>query len=412
MGGAISSTMAFSASFQNGLQVASWKILARKLRPLPRLLWTSQRCSASIFKASELQVELCQTQQRKPGSGEPLIFGKQFTDHMLTVEWCSKQGWGAPCIRPFGSLMLHPACSALHYGIEVFEGLKAFRGKDQRVCLFRPWLNMDRMLRSSLRLCLPAFDKLELLECIRRLVEIDEKWVPSGNERKASLYIRPTLIGNESSLGVHPPMKALLYVILSPVGAYFSGDSLTPISLLADPRFVRAWIGGVGDCKQGGNYGPTVFVQQTANQEGCEQVLWLYGPDHLLTEIGTMNIFIFWTYKDGVLELVTPPLDGIILPGVIRQSLLDLARTWGEFRVSERSVSMSELLLALREERVLEIFGSGTACQMCPVHRILYQGEHLHIPTMENGPNLTLRFHKTLCDIQYGDGSHEWMLPV
>ncbi|XP_072463536.1 branched-chain-amino-acid aminotransferase, mitochondrial isoform X6 [Notamacropus eugenii] len=388
------------------------EILARKLYPVPRLLWASQRCLASSFRASDLQVELCQTQQKKPDHSEPLIFGKQFTDHMLSVEWSSEEGWGVPRIHPFRNLMLHPACSALHYGLQLFEGLKAFRGKDQRVRLFRPWLNMDRMLRSSLRLCLPNFNKLELLECIRRLVEIEEEWVPSGDERKASLYIRPILIGNESSLGVHPPTKALLYVILSPVSSYFSGDSLTPVALLADPRFVRAWAGGVGDCKLGGNYGPTVFVQQAADQQGCEQVLWLYGPDHQLTEIGTMNIFIFWTDKDGVLELVTPPLDGIILPGVIRRSLLDLAQTWGEFRVTERQVLMSELLLALQEGRVQEIFGSGTACQVCPVHRILYQGEHLHIPTMENGAKLILRFQKALCDIQYGDGYHEWILPV
>ncbi|XP_036601856.1 branched-chain-amino-acid aminotransferase, mitochondrial isoform X3 [Trichosurus vulpecula] len=412
MGGAISSTVAFSSSSQNGLQVGSWKILIRKLHPVPPVLWASQRCLASSFKASDLQVELCHTLKKKPNRKDHLIFGKHFTDHMLTVEWCSEEGWNVPCIHPFRHLRLHPACSALHYALQLFEGMKAFRGKDQRVRLFRPWLNMDRMLRSSLRLCLPSFNKLELLECIRRLIEIDEEWVPSGDERKASLYIRPTLIGNESCLGVHPSTRALLYVILSPVGSYFSGDSLTPISLLADPRFVRSWVGGVGDCKLGGNYGPTVFVQRIANQQNCEQVLWLYGPDHYLTEIGTMNIFIFWTHKDGVLELVTPPLDGTILPGVVRRSLLDLAQMWGEFRVSERHVCMSELLLALREGRVQEIFGSGTACQVCPVHRILYQGEHLHIPTMENGPKLTLRFQKTLCEIQYGDGYQEWMLPV
>ncbi|XP_051845731.1 branched-chain-amino-acid aminotransferase, mitochondrial isoform X3 [Antechinus flavipes] len=388
------------------------QILARKLPALPRLLWASPGRSASSFKASDLQVELNQAPQKKPELGESLPFGKHFTDHMLSVEWCSQEGWAVPHIHPFRSLVLHPACSALHYGIELFEGMKAFRGKDQRVRLFRPWLNMDRMLRSSLRLCLPAFDKLELLECIRRLVEIDVQWVPSGDKRKASLYIRPTFIGNEACLGVHPPLKALLYVILCPVGSYFSGDALTPVSLLADPRFVRSWTGGVGDCKLGGNYGPTVFVQQAALQEGCEQVLWLYGPDHQLTEIGTMNIFIFWTHKDGVLELVTPPLDGIILPGVTRQSLLDLAQMWGEFRVSERKVCMAELVLALREGRVREVFGSGTACQVCPVDSVLYQGEHLHIPTVENGLELIHRFQKALSDIQYGDGSHEWMFPV
>lgn len=160
------------------------------------------------------------------------------------------------------------------------------------------------------------------------------------------------------------------------------------------------------------NYGPTVLVQQEAQKKGCEQVLWLYGPDHELTEVGTMNIFVFWTYEDGVLELVTPPLDGIILPGIVRQSLLDLARTWGEFRVVERKITMKEFLRALKDGRVREVFGSGTACQVCPVHQILYQGKHFHIPTMENGPQLILRFHKELKAIQYGSKAHEWMLPV
>ncbi|XP_070306661.1 branched-chain-amino-acid aminotransferase, mitochondrial isoform X3 [Odocoileus virginianus] len=292
----------------------------------------------------------------------------------------------------------------------LFEGMKAFKGGDQRVRLFRPWLNMERMLRSALRLCLPGFDKIELLECIRRLVEVDQDWVPGSVG--ASLYVRPVLIGNEPSLGVGYPTQALLFVILSPVGTYFSGDSLKPVSLLADPSFIRAWVGGVGNFKVGGNYGPTVLVQQEAQKKGCEQVLWLYGPDHELTEVGTMNIFVFWTYEDGVLELVTPPLDGIILPGVVRQSLLDLARTWGEFRVVERKITMKEFLRALEDGRVQEVFGSGTACQICPVHQILYQGKHFHIPTMENGPQLILRFYKELKAIQYGSKAHEWMLPV
>ncbi|XP_035315869.1 branched-chain-amino-acid aminotransferase, mitochondrial isoform X1 [Cricetulus griseus] len=275
---------------------------------------------------------------------------------------------------------------------------------------------MDRMLRSARRLCLPGFDKQELLECIRRLIEVDKDWVPDGNG--TSLYVRPVLIGNEPSLGVGVVTRALLYVILCPVGSYFHGDSMTPVSLLADPTFIRAWMGGVGDYKLGGNYGPTVAVQQTAQEKGCEQVLWLYGPDHQLTEVGTMNIFIYWTHEDGVLELATPPLDGIILPGVVRQSLLDLARTWGEFRVVERKVTMRELKRALEERRVREVFGSGTACQVCPVHQILYEGKLLHIPTMENGPELIQRFQKELKAIQhsvvrqYGASAHDWMFPV
>ncbi|XP_012589150.1 PREDICTED: branched-chain-amino-acid aminotransferase, mitochondrial isoform X2 [Condylura cristata] len=352
------------------------EIWARKLLPVHWLLCGPRRYAASNFKAADLQLEMTQKPQKKPDPSETLVFGKTFTDHMLML----------------------------------FEGMKAFRGQDQLVRLFRPWLNMDRMLRSALRLCLPSFDKAELLECIRRLVQVDKDWVP--DRPGTSLYVRPVLIGNEPSLGVGHATRALLFVILCPVGSYFPGDSVSPVSLLADPTFIRAWAGGVGDCKLGGNYGPTVFVQQEAKKKGCEQVLWLYGPDHQLTEVGTMNIFIYWTYEDGVLELVTPPLDGVILPGVVRQSLLDLANTWGEFRVVQRKITMTELVRALEEGRVREVFGSGTACQVCPVHQILYQGKNLHIPTMENGPELILRFYKELKAIQYGAKAHEWMLQV
>ncbi|XP_037675297.1 LOW QUALITY PROTEIN: branched-chain-amino-acid aminotransferase, mitochondrial [Choloepus didactylus] len=386
------------------------QIWARKLLPVPRFLCGYGRCASSSFKAADLQLEITQEPHKKPEPGETLIFGKTFTDHMLMVEWTGEKGWGLPRIKPFQNLTLHPASSSLHYSLQLFEGLKAYRGRDQRVRLFRPRLHMDRMLRSALRLCLPSFDKVELLECIRRLIQVDQDWVPQG--AGTSLYVRPVLLGNEPSLGVGRASQALLFVILCPVGAYFPGGSVMPVSLMADPTFIRAWVGGVGDYKLGGNYGPTVLVQQEAQKKGCEQVLWLYGPDHQLTEVGTMNIFIFWTHEDGVLELVTPPLDGVILPGVIRQSLLDLAQSWGEFRVVEQKITMKELLRALEQGRVREVFGSGTACQVSPVHRILYQGQQFHIPTMENGPELILRFQKELKAIQYGSGAHEWMLPV
>ncbi|XP_062944798.1 branched-chain-amino-acid aminotransferase, mitochondrial isoform X2 [Cynocephalus volans] len=386
------------------------QIWVRKLLTVPWHLCGPRRYASSSFKAADLQLEITQEPHKKPDPRKPLVFGKTFTDHMLLVEWNRKNGWGQPRIQPFQSLMLHPACSGLHYSVQLFEGMKAYKGRDQQVRLFRPWLNMDRMLRSALRLCLPSFDKVELLECIRRLIELDKDWVPDGTD--SSLYVRPVLVGNEMSLGVSRATQALLYVILCPVGSYFPGDSMTPVSLLADPTFIRAWVGGVGNYKLGGNYGPTVLVQEEAQKKGCEQVLWLYGPDHQLTEVGTMNIFIYWTHEDGVLELVTPSLDGVILPGVVRQSLLDLAQTWGEFRVAERRITMKELLRALEEGRVREVFGSGTACQVCPVHRILYKGKHLHIPTMENGPELILRFQKELKVIQYGTSAHEWMFQV
>uniref|UniRef100_A0A8C9GP42 Branched-chain-amino-acid aminotransferase, mitochondrial n=1 Tax=Piliocolobus tephrosceles TaxID=591936 RepID=A0A8C9GP42_9PRIM len=372
------------------------QIWARKLLSAPWLLCGPRRYAFSNFKAADLQLEMTQKPHKKPSPGEPLVFGKTFTDHMLLVEWNDK-GWGQPRIQPFQNLTLHPASSSLHYSLQLFEGMKAFKGKDQQVRLFRPWLNMDRMLRSALRLCLPSFDKLELLECIRRLIEVDKAWVPDA--AGTSLYVRPVFIGNEPSLGVAQPTSALLFVILCPVGAYFPGGSVTPVSLLADPTFIRAWVGGVGNYKLGGGWGTGVLGQECGPSWGCIQVLSATSSGH--TDESAL-----------MLELVTPPLNGVILPGVVRQSLLELAQTWGEFRVAERTITMKQLLRALEEGRVREVFGSGTACQVCPVHRILYKDKSLHIPTMENGPELILRFQKELKEIQYGVRAHEWMFPV
>lgn len=385
------------------------KVFCRQLAFAARWHQLPWRSLSTAFKASDLQLELNKRPKEKPDPGK-LVFGKTFTDHMLTIDWSHEKGWGKPWIKPFQNLSLHPATSALHYSVQIFEGMKAFRGVDKKVRLFRPMLNMERMHNSALRTCLPSFDKAELLECIRKLIEIDQDWVPYSDA--ASLYVRPTFIGMEPSLGVTKSNYALLYVIIGPVGPYFSTGSFSPVALLADPRYVRAWMGGVGDCKVGGNYGPTIYVQSEAAKLGCQQVLWLYGEDHQITEVGTMNIFLHWINEHGEEELVTPPLNGVILPGVVRRSLLDLSRQWGEFKVSEKTFNMNDLIKALEENRVKEIFGSGTACVVCPVNRILYQDKNYHIPTMENGPDLAKRFLKELTDIQYGRTPSEWMLSI
>ncbi|KAM5174009.1 branched-chain-amino-acid aminotransferase, cytosolic isoform 3-T3 [Callospermophilus lateralis] len=287
---------------------------------------------------------------------------------MLTVEWSSEFGWEKPHIKPFQNLSLHPGSSTLHYAVELFEGLKAFRGVDNKIRLFRPELNMERMCKSAVRATLPP------------------------------------------SLGVKKPTKALLFVILSPVGPYFSSGSFNPVSLWANPKYVRAWKGGTGDCKMGGNYGSSLFAQCEAAEKGCQQVLWLYGEDNQITEVGTMNLFLYWINEDGEEELATPPLDGIILPGVTRRCILDLAHKWGEFKVSERYLTMDDLITALEGNRVREMFGSGTACVVCPVSDILYKGETIHIPTMENGPKLTTRILDKLTDIQYGREESDWTI--
>ncbi|XP_054845258.1 branched-chain-amino-acid aminotransferase, cytosolic isoform X3 [Eublepharis macularius] len=380
------------------------------------------------FKAADLIINPSTTFKEKPDPNG-LVFGTVFSDNMLFIEWSLASGWEKPHIKPLENLSVHPAISAFHYAVEprglteakllhmlwlneytLFEGMKAYRGVDGKIRLFRPRLNMDRMLRSAVRATLPGFDKEELLECIRKLVEVEKEWVPFSTS--ASLYIRPTLIGTEPSLGVKKPSRALLYVILSPVGPYFSSGSFNPISLWADPKYVRAWKGGTGDCKLGGNYGSSIYAQREAMELGCQQVLWLYGEDHQITEVGTMNLFLYWRNENGEEELATPPLDGIILPGVTRQSILDLAHKWGEFKVSERYITMSDLTTALKDRRVKEMFGAGTACVVCPISTILYMGENLHIPTMENGPQIATRFLKQLTDIQYGREDSEWTIVV
>ncbi|MGH0120819.1 UNVERIFIED_CONTAM: hypothetical protein FKN15_069645 [Acipenser sinensis] len=286
------------------------------------------------FKAAETVIELASMFKEKPDPSN-LVFGTAFTDHMLTIEWSASDGWQKPHIGPFKNLSMHPASSSLHYAIELFEGLKAYRGVDNNIRLFRPLHNMERMLRSACRAGLPSFDKEELLECIKKLVEIEKTWVPDSSSASlyirptligtesfdkeellecikklveiektwvpdsssASLYIRPTLIGTEPSLGIKKPSQALLYVILSPVGPYFSTGSF--VSLWADPKYTRAWRGGTGDCKMGGNYGASIYAQYEAMEMGCQQVLWLYGDNHQITEVGTMNLFLYWINENG-----------------------------------------------------------------------------------------------------------------
>ncbi|RXN00881.1 Branched-chain-amino-acid aminotransferase, cytosolic [Acipenser ruthenus] len=367
------------------------------------------------FKAAETVIELASMFKEKPDPSN-LVFGTAFTDHMLTIEWSASDGWQKPHIGPFKNLSMHPASSSLQYAVELFEGLKAYRGVDNNIRLFRPLNNMERMLRSACRVGLPSFDKEELLECIKKLVEIEKAWVPDSSS--ASLYIRPTLIGTEPSLGIKKPSQALLYVILSPVGSYFSTRSF--LSLWADPKYTRAWRGGTGDCKMGGNYGASIYAQYEALEMGCQQVLWLYGDNHQITEVGTMNLFLYWINENGddrqrkrsakieTLRSRSIPshLVGVYLarnisgkgpvlgsardsrrvqngPCLIRRLkelnrrvMVDLEVCWGEFKVTERYLTMGDLTAALKENRVKEMFGAGTACIVCPVGCILYKGDY------------------------------------
>ncbi|XP_074603782.1 branched chain amino acid transaminase [Brevipalpus obovatus] len=365
---------------------------------------------ASSFKFENLRITLAPESERKTKPTKDFSFGRDFSDHMLQIRWNQEVGWSHPEIVPLQNFSIHPASKVLHYSQTVFEGLKAYRGDDNKIRLFRPDQNVHRFLDSSSRACLPPFDPGELLKCIKKLIDIERDWVP--NAEHTSLYIRPTHIGTEAMLGVASSMDSILFVITGPSGPYFK-TGIKPVSLLAHPGFIRAWPKGTGCYKMGSNYAPTLYVQKIAESMGHQQVLWLFGDDHQLTEVGAMNIFAYLINEKGEKELVTPPLDqDIILPGITRKSVLELTRSWNEFKVSERNLPMGEVLQALSEKRLLEIFGSGTACVICPVGRIHYEGKDYTIPTAESKDGLCRKLAETITGIQYGrvkykDWAHE-----
>lgn len=372
-------------------------------------LIVKRHASSQHLDSSRLVINQASLENMKPKPPvEELAFGKMFTDHMLTIDWNHKEGWKNPEIKPFENFSIHPAAKVLHYAQELFEGMKAYRGVDGRIRMFRPMHNMARMNLTASRACLPTFDGHELLECIRQLVVMDQDWVPHC--MSSSLYIRPTMIGVEPTLGVAPAGEAKLYALLCPVGPYYS-TGFKPVNLLADPTYVRAWPGGCGYTKMGSNYAPTLWTQKIAEQHGCHQCLWLFGPDHEITEVGAMNLFILLQDKNGNKELVTPPLSsGTILPGVTRRSVIELASTWPQLTVSERTITMGEVMEARDQGNLLEMFGSGTAAVVSPVGGLHYQGKLNTVPTPEFG--LAAQVMQAMSDIYYGKVDSPWAIDV
>lgn len=328
---------------------------------------------------------------------------------MAAVEWTADEGWQTPRILPYQNLSLDPASSVLHYAFECFEGMKAYVGTKKELRLFRPDKNMKRFNDSCSRLCLPTFDGKNLTEIIGRLVKIDKRFVPE--QRGYSLYLRPTMISTQRTLGVGPPGSALLFVIACPVGPYYK-SGFKAVSLEASTSDVRAWPGGVGDRKLGSNYAPSVKPSVEAAGRGFSQVLWLFGEEAYITEVGTMNLFfVFQSKETKEKEIVTPPLDGTILPGVTRDSILQLARTrFPDHKISERKFTMHEVKAAAEEGRLLEAFGAGTAVIVSPIKSISWKGETIDVPLQsgkEAGP-VAEAMYRMITDIQYGDVEHEW----
>ncbi|MFH4978299.1 hypothetical protein AB6A40_005008 [Gnathostoma spinigerum] len=395
-------------------------LLCRNFSTFSSRFASNSAVPSDTFRYKDLKIVKATAAQQmaKPKPGTDLKFGNYFADHMFEVDWNVDSGWGQPIINPLHNLSVHPAAKVLHYAIELFEGMKAYRGHDGKIRLFRPEMNVARMRRSAARSALPDFSGEELKKIIEELVRIDQDWIP--HDLQSSLYIRPTFIGLDPTLGVGTATQAKLFVITGPAGAYYA-TGWKPVSLLADPQYVRAFEGGVGSYKMGCNYAPSVMVGRLAVQKGCQQVLWLYGEHEHITEVGTMNVMMYWKNKQGKDELVTAPLaGGIILPGITRDSILTLTRKWNMCEVSERYVGFQEIRDAIKEKRMYEMFGTGTACVVSPVGKILYRPkgsedfEELIIPTMEHKPNLMQKLYNTILDIQHGkiEGEPGWTTVV
>ncbi len=341
----------------------------------------------------KIRYELTKEKKTKPDYNA-LGFGQYFTDHMFLMDYTDGKGWHDPRIVPYGPLSLDPACAVFHYAQEMFEGLKAYKTAAGEIQLFRPQKNIERMNRTNERMCIPKLDPDDALEAIKAIVATDADWVPE--EEGKSLYIRPFIIATDARLGVHPSHSYLFAIILSPVGAYYA-SGINPVKICIEREYVRAVKGGTGFAKVGGNYASSLKGQEKAEAMGYAQVLWLDGVERkYIDEVGAMNVFFV---LDG--EVITPALDeGNILPGVTRASALELLRSWG-LPVSERRLSIDEVLTAAENGRLDEAFGTGTAAVISPIGELNDNGVKHIINGGKIGP-IAKRLYDTLTGIQWG----------
>jgi branched-chain amino acid aminotransferase len=351
-----------------------------------------------------IRITRAATKKPKPKDSD-LTFGTVFTDHMFVADFQEEKGWYDPRIEPYGPFSLEPAAAVLHYAQAIFDGLKAFRGRDGRVRLFRPQKHVERLNVSARRLCIPPLDPDLALRSLTELVALERDWVPGTVG--TSLYIRPTIIANEPFLGVRPAKSYLYFVILSPVGAYYP-EGMNPVKILVVDKYVRAVEGGVGAAKTGVNYAASLYAAEEAKHQGFTQVLWLDGVHRkYIDEVGTMNIML----RIGD-EVITPPLAGTILPGVTRDSALTLMREWG-LAVSERPITIDEVVAAAEQGTLREVWGTGTAAVISPVGELSYKGRRIVVNGGRIG-ELTQRLYDAIVGIQYATAPdpHGWTVEI
>ena len=341
----------------------------------------------------EIKITKTTTPKAKPAPGQPLGFGKIFTDHMFVMNYTEGKGWHDARIVPYANLSLAPSAMVFHYGQEMFEGLKAYKGEDGSVYLFRPDMNAKRANNSNKRLVIPELPEEDFVDAIKAVVDVDRDWIPT--DPGTSLYIRPFIIATDEFLGVAPSKTYLFIVILSPSGAYYE-SGLEPVGIWIEDEYVRAVKGGMGYTKTGGNYAASLIAQVKAHDDGYSQVLWLDGVERkYIEEVGAMNIMFKINGK-----VVTPMLNGSILPGVTRDSILQVCRAWG-YEVEERRISVDELVAAAKDGSLEEVWGTGTAAVVSPVNKLRYEDEVMHIGDGGIG-ELTQKLYDELTGIQWG----------
>lgn len=353
----------------------------------------------------EIKITKTTAPKAKPADESKLGFGKVFSDHMFVMEYDTGMGWHDARIVPFGDIALSPAAMVLHYGQEIFEGMKAYRTPDGEIQFFRPEENFKRLNVSAERLIIPQIPVEDALQALHALVEVEKDWVPHTDG--ASLYIRPFVFAADPFLGVRPGDKYYFIIICSPSGAYYA-SGLNPVDIYVEKNYVRAVKGGMGYTKTGGNYAASLAGQDEAHKQNYAQVLWLDGVERkYIEEVGAMNIFFI---IDG--EVVTPELQGSILPGITRKSVLELCRKWG-MKVSERRIAIDEIEEAYKAGKLQEVFGSGTAAVISPVGHLKYGDLVMEINGNKIG-NISQKLYDTMTGMQYGKLADDmgWIVPL
>lgn len=352
-----------------------------------------------------IRVEKTSTPKEKPSKDQPLGFGQIFTDHMFMMNYEEGKGWFDPRIVPYGNLSLDPSAMVFHYGQEMFEGLKAYAGANDKTLLFRPDMNGKRTNHTNERLCMPQIPVEDFVQAVEEIVKIDREWIPK--DKGTSLYIRPFIFATEPMLGVRPSSTYLFMVILSPSGSYYS-SGLNPVGIWIEDDYVRAVKGGMGEAKAGANYVASLPAQVKAHNDGYSQVLWLDGVERkYIEEVGAMNIF----FKiNGV--VVTPMLNGSILPGITRDSVITLCKDMG-YSVEERRISIDEIYEAHQNGTLEEVWGTGTAAVISPVGKLRWKEE---VMTVQDGGigTLSQKLYDTLTGIQLGvvEDKYNWVVEV